>query len=79
MNTTTIAQWGNSLGVRLPKLLVEQAHLHKGDALLIETTEDGILLRPTHPGNLAEMVAAITLENLHGETFSGNPVGNEVW
>jgi antitoxin MazE len=76
---TSIAQWGNSLGVRLPKSLLEQTHLRKGDALTIETTEDGILLRPTSPGNLAKMVAAITPENLHGETLTGNPMGNEVW
>ncbi len=36
---------GNSKGVRLPKHLIEQAHL-EGKELSIELTSEGILLRP---------------------------------
>lgn len=74
-----ISRWGNSLGVRLPKAALERAHLHEGDTLSVEETEEGLLLRPVHAPKLEDMLAAITPENLHGEVFTGGPVGQEAW
>jgi antitoxin MazE len=36
-----IARWGNSLGVRLPKQLLEQLDFHEGDAVVFEAMPDG--------------------------------------
>ncbi|HUY40032.1 MAG TPA: AbrB/MazE/SpoVT family DNA-binding domain-containing protein [Candidatus Dormibacteraeota bacterium] len=75
----TISRWGNSLGVRLPKDALARAHLREGDALLVEATEEGLLLRAAARSNLETLLAAITPENLHGETETGSPVGKELW
>jgi antitoxin MazE len=75
----TISKWGNSLGVRLPKDVLEKARLHEGDTLTVMATEQGLILRHAGHRSLEEMLASVTPENLHGEVLIGEPVGNEVW
>ena len=38
-----ISKWGNSLGVRLPKALVEQLGLKEGDDLKVVAAKDGTI------------------------------------
>ena len=42
---TTLIRVGNSLGVRIPKALIEQAHL-KGKNLVFKVIDEGLLIRP---------------------------------
>ncbi len=42
---TTLTKIGNSQGVRIPKFLIEQAHL-KNVRLEFEIVENGLLIRP---------------------------------
>ena len=77
--TITISKWGNSLAVRLPKEALESAHLHEGDLLSVVAAENGLLLTPVNRPSIEALVDAITAENLHRETRTGLPVGNEVW
>lgn len=77
--TIVISKWGNSLGVRLPKGVLERAKLNEGDELDVEVSGHGLVLRPLRKRTLGEMLAAITPENVHGEAFAGEPAGNEVW
>lgn len=39
---------GNSKGVRIPKLIIEQAGL-EGRELELRVVKDGLLIRPAHP------------------------------
>ncbi len=75
----TISRWGNSLGVRIPKSALEEAHLAEGDHVDV-VSEDGklVLSRQKSRPTLDELVARITPENRHGEVI-GDLVGNEVW
>ncbi len=78
MTTATISRWGNSLAVRIPRSVLEQSRLHEGDTVEVEAGAGGsLVLRPARRKNLAEMLAAITPDNLHGETFADEPVGAE--
>lgn len=44
---TKLCKWGNSLGVRLPKYVVERTGLRPGDYLFIRLTDAGdIVIRP---------------------------------
>lgn len=44
---TKLSKWGNSLGVRLPKYVVERTGLAPGDYLFIRLTDAGdIVIRP---------------------------------
>ena len=73
-----MVKWGNSLAVRIPKLVVEEARLKEGDFLEIEAREGQIELRrmagvPT----LAKLVAQITPENRYAEVPTGSEIGRE--
>jgi putative addiction module antidote len=46
---TKIRQIGNSLGVTLPKQLIEELHLKSGDKLTIEKNGTNLELKPTDP------------------------------
>jgi putative addiction module antidote len=49
MHKTSVRRVGNSLGITLPKAIVEQYHLNEGDEIHFDETEDGLLLTPFDP------------------------------
>jgi len=77
---TTVARWGNSLAIRLPKNAVAQCGLHEGDAVKIDVDERGqLVVRPAGERlTLAQLVAGITPENRHEESFP-DTIGREIW
>ena len=61
MTTIKIRSVGNSLGIVLPKELIAQLKVAKGDKLFVQPTVDGIQLTPYDPEfqqqmEIAEMV-----------------------
>ncbi|HEY3930357.1 MAG TPA: AbrB/MazE/SpoVT family DNA-binding domain-containing protein [Candidatus Koribacter sp.] len=72
-------KWGNSLAVRIPKVVAEQAKLSEGDALELEVSQDGTvqLQRVGKVPSLAQLVAQITPENRYEETDWGADIGRE--
>ena len=78
---TQIKKWGNSLALRIPKLLAEQLGI-KTDSEVEIAVEDGqMMIRPLPEPTLTleELLAQITDENLHEEVETGTAVGGEVW
>ena len=78
---TQIKKWGNSLALRIPKLLAEQLDI-KTDSEVEIAVEDGqMVIKPlSEPAlTLEELLAQITDENLHEEVETGTAVGGEVW
>lgn len=76
---TQMVKWGNSLAVRIPKHVVEEARLKEGDSLEIEAPTEGqvALRRTTKIPTLAQLVAQITPENRYSEIATGAEVGKE--
>jgi antitoxin MazE len=76
-----LSRWGNSLAVRIPSSVAQEAELHEGVSVDIETISDGGLrLTPIRSApTIDELVAGITDENRHDEADWGEPVGNEAW
>lgn len=75
-----VARWGNSLALRLPKLIAEQAGLDEGTAIEVTVDDGKLVVTAARSGpTLEELVAGITPENRHGETDWGRPVGREEW
>lgn len=76
-----LAKWGNSLAVRIPKNVAEEAKLREGDYLVLEVEEEGfVAVRAVErPKTLDDLIAQITPDNLHREQEWGNPVGAEIW
>jgi antitoxin MazE len=54
---TTISRWGNSLALRLPRHLLEEARLSEGVCVNIELKDGAIWITPTRKKfNLAELL-----------------------
>jgi antitoxin MazE len=71
-------KWGNSLAIRIPKPVAEQAGVEEGDAVLIEAERGQIKLKSQQRmPTLKELVAQITPENRYGELSVGPPRGKE--
>jgi antitoxin MazE len=77
---TQMVKWGNSLAVRIPKAVLEEARLKEGDVLEIEAAAEGRveLRRPMKIPTLAQLVSQITPENRYAEIRVGGEVGKEV-
>jgi antitoxin MazE len=74
-----MVKWGNSLAVRIPKPIIEQARLKEGDFLEIEAAEGQIeLRRATKIPTLAQLVSQITPDNRYSEFSTGPEVGKEM-
>ena len=49
MLKTAVRRVGNSLGITLPKTIVENFHLSEGDELHLVETDEGVVLSPFNP------------------------------
>lgn len=58
MKTTKLTTVGNSLGVILPKEIIEKLRINKGDPLHIIETSNGIELTPYDPEFAEQMEVA---------------------
>ncbi|HXE56046.1 MAG TPA: AbrB/MazE/SpoVT family DNA-binding domain-containing protein [Tepidisphaeraceae bacterium] len=77
----SIQKWGNSLAVRLPKSIAQEAKLTQGSAVDLRLENGRILLvpQPVRYPTLKELVDKITPENLPDERDPfGPPVGREL-
>jgi antitoxin MazE len=75
-----IQKWGNSLALRIPKLLADLVGLENGREVDVEVEDGRLMVAPTRRRlSFEEMCARVTEENRHGEIDSGPPVGNEAW
>ncbi len=78
MPKVQVVKWGNSLAVRIPKIVAEEAHMQEGDAIVIKASPDHIeLRRAERVPTLEELVARITPENRYEETAWGPDKGKE--
>lgn len=78
---TKVQKWGNSLAVRIPKALADEAGLERDKQVNIRY-EDGelrISTRRRKRYDLDELLASVPDDYDEGEWDTGPPVGNEVW
>lgn len=80
---TKVVKWGNSQGIRLPKLLLDSANL-SGDDLVEVTAGDGcIVIRKARAAkpykSIQERFAGFDGSYEPAETDWGDPAGNEIW
>lgn len=74
-----IRKWGNSLAVRLPMSVVNEAHFKLEQKVNLSVKDGRIVIEPLQNPTykLEELVAGITDENRHEEVSFGPPVGKE--
>ena len=58
MHTLKLVQIGNSVGVVLPKEVLAQLNVDKGDCLFVSPTPNGIRMTATNPEFEAQMSVA---------------------
>ena len=78
---TTIKKWGNSLALRIPKALAEEAGLYYELSVELSLLDGKLVIAPIEQPklDLEAMLDQITEENLHSEVNVGPAVGQEVW
>ena len=74
-----VRKWGNSLGIRIPNLIVREMSLKDGSFVDINEKGNEIVIKPIRKNNLSEMISLINKQNIHEEIKSTGPVGNEIW
>ncbi|WP_438317349.1 AbrB/MazE/SpoVT family DNA-binding domain-containing protein [Sporosarcina sp. FA9] len=74
-----MSQWGNSLGVRIPKAVADKLGIKEGSEMNLSSDNHKITLEPIKNSyTLEELVSQITNENRHSSMDTGGPVGNEL-
>ncbi|HEY9800796.1 MAG TPA: AbrB/MazE/SpoVT family DNA-binding domain-containing protein [Leptolyngbyaceae cyanobacterium] len=81
MMTAVIAKWGNSLAVRIPRSIAEQAHVSEGTDINFSVEGNSIVITPKRRKKytLDELLEGMTPDNFHPEFATGDAVGNEAW
>ncbi|MFJ5771577.1 AbrB/MazE/SpoVT family DNA-binding domain-containing protein [Psychrobacillus sp. NPDC093180] len=76
---TKVSQWGNSLGVRIPKTIADKLNIKEGTEMNMYADDNMITLEPVKTRyTLEELVSQITDENKHSSIESGEPMGDEL-
>jgi antitoxin MazE len=75
-----VVRWGNSLAVRIPKNVADEARLAEGDKLVLQVESPGnVAIKAVERPSLDELLREITPENIHTEIDWGKPEGKEAW
>jgi len=74
-----VQKWGNSLGIRIPNLIVREFALKNGSVVNIKDTGNEIVIKPVRKNRLSEMLEQINDQNVHQEVETTGPVGKEIW
>ena len=75
----TVSKWGNSLGIRIPRGLAEDARLAEGTTLDLRVENGRLVAEPVEEVTLASLLTAVTPENLHRPQLDDAPRGTEAW
>lgn len=76
-----VQKWGNSLAVRIPKPLAEDAEVKEGTVLNLAVSEGMVVATPVQQKkwSLKQLLARVSKKNLHAEVDFGPSVGREIW
>ena len=74
------SQWGNSLGLRIPKAFAEETAIRQDSVVDLSISEGSLVVRPIDRRyNLDDLLEEVTPANQHGEVDFGPSVGREEW
>ncbi len=76
-----VQKWGNSLALRIPKPVAEEARIKQGTVVVLSLAKGKLVASPVPEGRytLKKLLAGVSAENLHAEVDFGPAVGREVW
>jgi len=75
-----IKKWGNSLGVRFPKVYADETGIFNGSKVDIKINNGKLIIEPIREKEISldELLLGVTVENLHNEIES-EYIGDEIW
>jgi antitoxin MazE len=74
----TISKWGNSLALRLPRNVAEEARLVEGATVRLEVEDGSLRVTPSRPRfKLSDLLASEPVAA--AEHDWGEPKGEEIW
>jgi antitoxin MazE len=78
---TNVKRWGNSLSVRIPRIIADEIGLKEDSAVEILMKKKKLVISPLEKPKmtLSELLSKVNKSNLHAEVDTGKPVGGEVW
>ena len=80
--TTTIQKWGNSQGVRIPKILLDSMNWSENEEVSINIEEDKLVIKKAktqNRKNIKELFKDYKGEYKPEEIDWGEPEGEEIW
>ena len=80
--TTTIKKWGNSQGVRIPKILLDSINWSENEEVSINIEEDKLVIekaKTQNRKNIKELFKDYKGEYKPEEIDWGEPEGEEIW
>ena len=77
----TLHRWGNSVGLRLPKPMLEQLGLTEGSQVDVMIEAGRLVIEPVRRRRMtmAELLEGFTSDDRPGEVDWGAPAGREIW
>lgn len=77
-----INKWGNSKGIRLPKMLLSQMNVDVGSTVIAEFKDGKVILEPEKDEiiyDIHDLVREIPEDYVAKEVDWGKPEGKEIW
>jgi antitoxin MazE len=76
-----VKKWGNSASVRIPASVMEAAQLKLDQPVDVREEDGRIIIEAIKPVayDIANLIAAITDDNMHAPIDVGSAVGREIW
>jgi antitoxin MazE len=72
-----VTKWGNSLGVRIPRVLANKIGIHEGTPVDVSIQDHHIIIAKVF--SLQSLLNQVTSENIHREVQVGEACGEESW
>ncbi len=75
-----VKKWGNSLGLRFPKVYADETGIFNGSKVDISINKGRLIIEPIREDDksLAELLKNVTSKNMHREIYTES-IGEEVW
>jgi antitoxin MazE len=80
----TVQKWGNSLGIRIPKALAQQASLEEGTVVEFHASDNQLVIRTSHKPRrrsnyrLSDLLKGVKGPSPHRKLLSDPPRGREL-
>ena len=78
---TRVQKWGNSLALRIPKPLADQAGLTQGSVVDLKIVDSVLHVQLIAPQEytIDALLEGVSEENIHYEVDTGKAQGREAW